>query len=83
MFDVILLCRQPVGSAIAQAAAGFEPRSGHVAFVVDKVALGEVFCEFSSRSTLIIIYHPGLVQRPINDRRIKYTHSHPHPQKNK
>jgi hypothetical protein len=24
---------------------GFEPRSGHVGFVVDKVALGQVFSE--------------------------------------
>jgi hypothetical protein len=40
-------------------------------FVVDKVALGQVFseyfgfpCQFSFHgySTLIIIYHPGLVQ---------------------
>jgi hypothetical protein len=25
---------------------GFEPKSGHVGFVVDKVALGQVFCEY-------------------------------------
>jgi hypothetical protein len=25
---------------------GFEPRSGHVGFVVDKVALGQVFSEY-------------------------------------
>jgi hypothetical protein len=25
---------------------GFDPRSGHVGFVVDKVALGQVFYEF-------------------------------------
>jgi hypothetical protein len=28
------------------AGAGFEPRSGHVGFVVDKVALGQVFSEY-------------------------------------
>jgi hypothetical protein len=35
-------------------------------FVVDKVALKQVFCPANSHSTdcstLIIIYHPGLVQ---------------------
>jgi hypothetical protein len=51
---------------------GFETRSGHVGFVVDKVALGQVFSEyfgflwqFSFHRMLhihIIIYHPGLVQ---------------------
>jgi hypothetical protein len=42
------------GRAIAQAASrrllplrpGFDPRSGHVGFVVDKVALGQVFSEY-------------------------------------
>jgi hypothetical protein len=43
-----------------------------VGFVVDKVALGQVFCEYLSVflanlhstnfSTIIITYHPGLVQ---------------------
>jgi hypothetical protein len=44
---------------------GFEPRSGHVVFVVDKVALGQVSAaNFHSThcSTFNIIYHPGLVQ---------------------
>jgi hypothetical protein len=43
-----------LGRAIAQAVSrriptsvpGFEPRSGHVGFVVDKVALGQVFSEY-------------------------------------
>jgi hypothetical protein len=43
-----------VRRAIAQAvirrlptmAAEVEPRSGHVGFVVDRVALGQVFCEY-------------------------------------
>jgi hypothetical protein len=26
--------------------AGFEPRSGHVGFVVDKAALGQIFTEY-------------------------------------
>jgi hypothetical protein len=26
--------------------AGFDPRSGYVGFVVDKVALGQVFCKY-------------------------------------
>jgi hypothetical protein len=45
---------EKIGRAIAQAvkrrlptaATGFEPRSGHVGFVVDKVALGQVFSEY-------------------------------------
>jgi hypothetical protein len=48
-----------------------DPRSGHVGFVVEKVALGQVFLGTSispvnshstSYSTIIIIYHSGLVQ---------------------
>jgi hypothetical protein len=48
------------GRAIAQAAR-FEPRSGHVGFVVDSVALGQVFseyfgfpCQFSFHQLLLI-----------------------------
>jgi hypothetical protein len=44
---------------------GFDPRPGYVGFVVDKVALGQVPPANSSStdcSTVIIIYHPGLVQ---------------------
>jgi hypothetical protein len=34
-----------------------------VGFVVDKVALGQVFSKYSSNfSTITITYHPGLVQ---------------------
>jgi hypothetical protein len=49
----------------------FEPRSGHVGFVVDKVALGQVFSKYlvspvnhhsTNCSTMTIIYHLGLVQ---------------------
>jgi hypothetical protein len=49
---------------------GFEPRSGHVGFVVDKVALGQVFSEYfgfpyhshSTYCSIFIICRPGLVQ---------------------
>jgi hypothetical protein len=49
----------------------FERRSGHVGFVVGKVALGQVFSEYFSSpakfhstncSTITNIYHLGLVQ---------------------
>jgi hypothetical protein len=49
----------------------FEPKSGHVGFVVDKVALGRFSPSTSVSpanshstdcSTFIVIYHPGLVQ---------------------
>jgi hypothetical protein len=54
--------------------AGFPPRRpgfrhgfSRVGFVVDKVALGQVFSEYFSLhstnfSTITITYHPGLVQ---------------------
>jgi hypothetical protein len=44
---------------------GSEPRSGHVGFVVDKVALGKVSpanLYFTNCSTITIIYHLRLVQ---------------------
>jgi hypothetical protein len=50
---------------------GFEHGSGHVGFVVDKVALGKVFSDcfgfprqssFHQFSTITIIYHLELVQ---------------------
>jgi hypothetical protein len=50
---------------------GFEHGSGHVGFVVDKVALGQVFPKYfgfpcqiysTSYSAFTIIYHLGLVQ---------------------
>jgi hypothetical protein len=56
------------GRAIAQAVSrrlpGFEPMSGHMRFVVDKVALGQVFpkyfvfhCQFSFHRLLHIHHH--------------------------
>jgi hypothetical protein len=69
------------GSAIAQAVsrqlltarAGFEPGSGHVGLVVDKVPLGQVFSAYfcfplanlhstDCSTIIIIIYHLELVQ---------------------
>jgi hypothetical protein len=49
----------------------FKPGSTHVGFVVDKVAVGQVFSEYFSFpanphstnfSAITITYHPGLVQ---------------------
>jgi hypothetical protein len=46
----------------------FEPRSGHMGFVVDKVALEKVFSKYFlfpykfSFHRLLHIHHPGLVQ---------------------
>jgi hypothetical protein len=68
---------------------GFEPRSSHVGFMVDEVALGHVFseyvgfpCKFSfypttphSSSSII----QGCYNRPISGRRTKWTQSHPTP----
>jgi hypothetical protein len=67
------------GRAVAQAVSrwrpGFEPGSGHVGFVVDKVALGQVFSEYfgfpmpifippiSPQSPLSIIW--GWYNRPV------------------
>jgi hypothetical protein len=51
---------------------GFEHDSGHVEFVVDKVALMQAFSEYfgfpvnlhsTNCSTITIIYHLGLVQQ--------------------
>jgi hypothetical protein len=37
---------QAVSRWLPTAAARFDPRSGHVGFVADKVALGQVFSEY-------------------------------------
>jgi hypothetical protein len=79
-------------SLLRQLVAGFPPRrpwfepwSGHMGFVVDKVALGQVFSEyfdfpyqFSFHRLLhlsSIIW--GWYNRPVSGRRIKWTQSHP------
>jgi hypothetical protein len=72
--------KKRLGRAIAQAVVagfpprrlGFKPGSSHVGFVVDKVAMGQVFSPSTSvspvnlystsYSTITITYHPGLVQ---------------------
>jgi hypothetical protein len=63
----VVSCRFLTGAAQVRS----QVRSGHVEFVVDNVALGQVFSkyfDFSANlhstdcSTLIIIYHPGLAQ---------------------
>jgi hypothetical protein len=45
---------------------GFKPRSGHVRFVVEKVALGQVSISpansHSIDCSILIIYHPALLQ---------------------
>jgi hypothetical protein len=57
-----------IRKAVSRWLPGFEPGSGHVGFVVSKVALGQVFSEyfgFPSQSSFhqsTIIYHLGLVQ---------------------
>jgi hypothetical protein len=70
-------------SAIAQAVSrrpGFETRSGHVGFVVDKVVLGQIFSEpilippTAPHSSSII---QGWNNKPNSGRRKKWTQSHP------
>jgi hypothetical protein len=43
MINVQYICRN---KNIYVRNPGFEPRSGHVGFVVDEVALGQVFSEY-------------------------------------
>jgi hypothetical protein len=60
---------QAVSRRLPTAAVLFEHISGHVGFVVDKVALGQVFseyfgfpCQFSFHLLLHTHHHPGLIQ---------------------
>jgi hypothetical protein len=60
---------QAVSHRVSTAAARVRARSGHVGFVVDKVALGQVFSEYfgfpCQSSFYQILYphnHPGRVQ---------------------
>jgi hypothetical protein len=78
MFGTILhLLLHLLGRALAQAVSRWLPtvaarvraRSNHVGFVVEKVALGQVFSEYfgfpchsTNCSTITIIYFLGLVQ---------------------
>jgi hypothetical protein len=65
----------------------FQPRLGHVRFVVDKVLLWQVFsqyfsfpCQFSFHQ-MLHTHHlsPGCYNRPVSGRRKKWTQSHPTP----
>jgi hypothetical protein len=50
--------KQIEGLAIAQAVSrrlGFQPRSGHVGFMLDKVALGKVFSEYFGFSYQLLL----------------------------
>jgi hypothetical protein len=75
--EKVLLVQQGMERAAPLAAGflpqrpGFEPSSGHVGFVVDKVALGRFSPSTSvspanlhstNCSTIILIYHLGFVQ---------------------
>jgi hypothetical protein len=64
---------------------GFDPRSGHLGFVVDKVALGQVsslYLGFSGKTHytkhfMIIYIIRGWYHRPISGGPTKWTQSHP------
>jgi hypothetical protein len=43
---VLTLRREAVTGGFPQRRPGFNPRSGHVSFVVDKVTMGQVFTEY-------------------------------------
>jgi hypothetical protein len=58
-----------VSRRLPTAGPEFDPRSGHVGLVVDKVALGQDFseyfgfpCQLPFHRMSILIYHLGLVQ---------------------
>jgi hypothetical protein len=62
---------------------GFNPRSGCVEFVVDEVALGQVFseclgfsCQFSFHQMLHTDLIRGWYNRPISGQRTKWTQPH-------
>jgi hypothetical protein len=54
---------QAVSRRLPITALGFDPRSDHVGFVVDKVALGKVFSEYFGFPCQFSFHtHPGLLQ---------------------
>jgi hypothetical protein len=55
------------------AAARVRARPGHVGFVVEKVALGQVFSECCPCQFSILIIIRGSYNRPIGGRRAKWT----------
>jgi hypothetical protein len=61
---------------------GFEPGSGHVGFVADKLALEQVFSEYfglpcQSSFHQLLHNHHHLVQQANSGRSTKWTQSHP------
>jgi hypothetical protein len=72
---------QAVSRWLANALARVRARSSHVGFVVDKVALGQVFSNTSvspvnhhSTKFSILIITRGSYNRPIGGRRAEWTH---------
>jgi hypothetical protein len=70
---------QAVSPWLPTAAARVRARSGHVGFVVEKVALGQVFSEYfgfpanHSTNFTVIIFTRGRYNRPIGGRRAEWT----------
>jgi hypothetical protein len=76
---------QAVSRRLPTAAALFEPRSDRVAFVVNKVALEQVFSEYFGLSCQFLFHRVlhtractvrGWYNRPVSGRRTKWTQSH-------
>jgi hypothetical protein len=72
-----------IAQAFLQWRPGFEPRSGHLRFVVDIVALGQVFseyfdfpCQFSFHQLLQNLHHlapvAGKIGQQLPQYRLKY-----------
>jgi hypothetical protein len=73
---------QAVTRRLSTAVARFDPRSSHVGFVVDNVALGHVFFEYfgfpaNSHSTDCSPHSSSIIRgwytRPVSGRRTKWT----------
>jgi hypothetical protein len=79
-------CFQAAVSGFPPRRPGFKPGIGQVEFVVDKVALGQVFseyfgfpCQFHSTKFSIIIITRGRYKRPFSGRRAEWTQLGLHP----
>jgi hypothetical protein len=94
MFNIEIYIFIPKIEGIAWLVAGFPPRrlgfdsgSGQVGFVVDKVALGQVFSEYFGfpcqssfhQFSIIIIITRGRYNRPFSGRRAEWTQLGLHP----
>jgi hypothetical protein len=61
---------QAVVTSLSLRKPGFEPKSVHIGFVVEKVALGQVFLRILRFSPVIppwltkLLYHPGIYNPP-------------------